>query len=184
MDVVKTQLQNQRTPLYRNELDCFRQILKTKGGRALYRGLVPQLVGVTPVQATKLSVNDYMCSILRSPDGADIPLVAELTAAGVAAVSQVVFNAPLDMVKIRLQTHAALDRPVRVLDVVRELGIRQLYTGWVACLCRDMLFMMIFFPSYTRLKRLVGAQIGYVNIVHMKLRHPTSNRILLRYVHS
>lgn len=182
MDVVKTQLQNQRTALYRNELDCFRQILATMGVRALYRGLVPQLVGVTPVQATKLSVNDFVRSKLSSADGADITLVAELTAAGVAAVSQVVFNNPLDMVKIRLQTHAALDQPVRAVDVVRELGIRQLYTGWVACMCRDVLFMMIFFPSYTQLKRLVGAHTGYVCHVRTRLRPPARAHILL--VHS
>ena len=70
IDLVKTRMQNQRTnnfmgePLYRNSLDCFKKVLKHEGPMGLYRGLVPQLVGVAPEKAIKLTVSTRFPSIL------------------------------------------------------------------------------------------------------------------------
>ena len=61
IDLVKTRMQNQRSVLagelmYKNSFDCFRKVIKNEGPRGLYRGLVPQLVGVSPEKAIKLTV--------------------------------------------------------------------------------------------------------------------------------
>ena len=50
---VKTRMQNQRispdgTRMYKNSFDCFKQLLTKEGFGGLYRGLLPQLVGVAP----------------------------------------------------------------------------------------------------------------------------------------
>jgi Mitochondrial carrier protein len=47
--------------LYKNSLDCFRQTFRNEGFKGLYRGLLPQLVGVAPEKAIKLTVS--ICSI-------------------------------------------------------------------------------------------------------------------------
>ena len=63
IDLVKTRMQNQRTGsyvgelLYRNSFDCFRKVIRHEGPTGLYRGLVPQLMGVAPEKAIKLTVS-------------------------------------------------------------------------------------------------------------------------------
>ena len=75
-------MQNQRTSsyigelMYRNSFDCFKkvivylrkskgvtcvlllQVVRHEGFTGLYRGLVPQLMGVAPEKAIKLTMND------------------------------------------------------------------------------------------------------------------------------
>ena len=61
IDLVKTRLQNQRSTvvgevLYRNAADCVRKVYANEGGvRAFYRGVMPQLVGVAPEKAIKIT---------------------------------------------------------------------------------------------------------------------------------
>ncbi len=65
VDLVKTRMQNQRTGsylgevLYRNSFDCFKKVLRHEGPLGLYRGLVPQLMGVAPEKAIKLTVSEF-----------------------------------------------------------------------------------------------------------------------------
>lgn len=62
IDLVKTRMQNQRTTMvgeimYKNSWDCFRKVIRFEGFGGLYRGLAPQLVGVAPEKAIKLTVS-------------------------------------------------------------------------------------------------------------------------------
>lgn len=63
IDLVKTRMQNQRTGsfigelMYRNSWDCFKKVIRHEGVFGLYRGLVPQLLGVAPEKAIKLTVS-------------------------------------------------------------------------------------------------------------------------------
>lgn len=62
IDLVKTRMQNQRAGsfigelMYRNSFDCFKKVIRHEGVFGLYRGLVPQLMGVAPEKAIKLTV--------------------------------------------------------------------------------------------------------------------------------
>jgi hypothetical protein len=48
--------------LYRNAFDCVKKVYSNEGGvRAFYRGVWPQLVGVAPEKAIKLTVNGEQC---------------------------------------------------------------------------------------------------------------------------
>ena len=66
IDLVKTRMQNQRTGsyigelMYRNSFDCFKKVIRHEGVFGLYRGLVPQLMGVAPEKAIKLTVKIEM----------------------------------------------------------------------------------------------------------------------------
>merc|ERR1712117_446213 len=71
IDLVKTRMQNQRTSsyigelMYRNSFDCFKKVVRHEGFTGLYRGLVPQLMGVAPEKAIKLTMNDLARDKLR-----------------------------------------------------------------------------------------------------------------------
>lgn len=166
IDLVKTRMQNQRsstpgqTPLYKNSIDCFTKVLSREGFRGLYSGLGPQLVGVAPEKAIKLTVNDLVRGKLTNKDGS-LPLWSEIVAGGSAGACQVVFTNPLEIVKIRLQIQGELQRsatdaaiPKRsAIWIVRQLGLVGLYKGATACLLRDVPFSAIYFPAYAHLKK-------------------------------
>jgi hypothetical protein len=48
--------------------DCFRTVIAKEGAIGLYRGLVPQLVGVAPEKAIKLTVNDLLRDMFTNRD--------------------------------------------------------------------------------------------------------------------
>ena len=159
IDLVKTRLQNQRSTLvgevmYKNFWDCFFKVIKFEGYLGLYRGLPPQLVGVAPEKAIKLTMNDFVRDKVVRRDGT-YPLWGEILAGGVAGGCQVIFTNPLEIVKIRLQVagEIASTKRVSTIGVIKELGFRGLYKGARACLLRDIPFSAIYFPLYANLKK-------------------------------
>ncbi|KAG0290659.1 mitochondrial aspartate-glutamate transporter agc1 [Dissophora globulifera] len=162
IDLVKTRMQNQRAKavgelMYKNSIDCFRKVIKNEGVLGLYRGLGPQLVGVAPEKAIKLTMNDLVRRHLTDKNG-NITFMSELIAGGAAGGSQVIFTNPLEIVKIRLQVageaakNSSAPRP-GAITIVRTLGVLGLYKGASACLLRDIPFSAIYFPVYAHLKK-------------------------------
>ncbi|CAH2071832.1 unnamed protein product, partial [Iphiclides podalirius] len=168
IDLVKTRMQNQRTGsfigevAYRNSWDCFKKVVRHEGVFGLYRGLVPQLIGVAPEKAIKLTVNDFVRDKFMDKKG-NISLYAEILAGGCAGGSQVVFTNPLEIVKIRLQVAGEIagGGKVRAWTVVRDLGLLGLYKGARACLLRDVPFSAIYFPAYAHVKAKFADENGY-----------------------
>ncbi|XP_031796151.1 calcium-binding mitochondrial carrier protein Aralar2, partial [Sarcophilus harrisii] len=135
IDLVKTRMQNQRSTgslvgelMYKNSFDCFKKVLRYEGFFGLYRGLLPQLLGVAPEKAIKLTVNDFIRDKFEHKDGS-IPLLGEIIAGGCAGGSQVIFTNPLEIVKIRLQVAGEITTGPRVsaLSVLRDLGFFGIY---------------------------------------------------------
>lgn len=54
--MLKTRLTLRRTGQYEGLLDCARQILQQEGTRALYRGYLPNMLGIIPYACTDLAV--------------------------------------------------------------------------------------------------------------------------------
>ncbi|KAF9797029.1 hypothetical protein SFRURICE_006904 [Spodoptera frugiperda] len=168
IDLVKTRMQNQRTGsfigevAYRNSWDCFKKVIRHEGIFGLYRGLVPQLIGVAPEKAIKLTVNDFVRDKFTDKKG-NISLYAEILAGGCAGGSQVVFTNPLEIVKIRLQVAGEIagGSKVRAWSVVKDLGLFGLYKGAKACLLRDVPFSAIYFPAYAHVKAKFADENGY-----------------------
>ncbi|KAJ2688193.1 mitochondrial aspartate-glutamate transporter agc1 [Coemansia spiralis] len=153
--MVKTRLQNQkpvngRLP-YAGGVDCFRQIVRQEGVRGLYRGLVPNLAGVTPEKAIKLAVNDIMRGVLSERLGTTpdrLPVAYGALAGATAGLCQFVATNPMEIVKIHMQvaTAGGSTVPVTALGIARQLGFRGLYRGTAATLLRDVPFSLLFFP--------------------------------------
>ncbi|XP_020710506.1 calcium-binding mitochondrial carrier protein Aralar1 isoform X4 [Athalia rosae] len=168
VDLVKTRMQNQRTGsfigelMYRNSIDCFKKVIRHEGVTGLYRGLVPQLMGVAPEKAIKLTVNDFVRDKFMDKNG-NLPIFGEIISGACAGGSQVVFTNPLEIVKIRLQVAGEIagGSKVSALSVVKELGLFGLYKGARACLLRDVPFSAIYFPTYAHLKTKMADEGGY-----------------------
>lgn len=95
IDLVKTRLQNQRGAqpgqrLYNNSIDCFQKVIRNEGFRGLYSGVVPQLVGVAPEKAIKLTVNDLVRGYFTDKKTNQIYWGSEVLAGGTAGACQVV----------------------------------------------------------------------------------------------
>lgn len=67
--------------MYRNSWDCAKKVIRHEGIFGLYRGLLPQLVGVCPEKAIKLTMNDFVRDKLTSDNGT-ISVKAEIVAGG------------------------------------------------------------------------------------------------------
>jgi len=169
IDLVKTRMQNQRTGsyvgelLYRNSFDCFKKVVRHEGPTGLYRGLVPQLMGVAPEKAIKLTMNDLVRDKIRQYNDQKLPLIGEVMAGGCAGASQVMFTNPVEVVKIRLQVAgeiASAQKP-SAITIIKELGPRGIYKGSIACLCRDIPFSAIYFPAYAHIKPKFADDNGY-----------------------
>lgn len=168
IDLIKTRMQAQRNfEKYKTYMDCIKKVLRFEGVRGLYSGLLPQLVGVAPEKAIKLTVNDIVRSLgaSYSKDGS-IPMKWEIAAGCSAGACQVVFTNPLEICKIRLQVQGEMIKKAAVsseaaetaktaAQIVKELGIRGMYKGTTACLLRDVPFSAIYFPTYANLKRIL-----------------------------
>lgn len=95
IDLVKTRMQNQRNQrvgerMYANSIDCAKKVIRNEGFRGLYSGVLPQLVGVAPEKAIKLTVNDLVRSKFSEPGTGKIRWPAEVLAGGTAGACQVV----------------------------------------------------------------------------------------------
>lgn len=104
IDLVKTRMQNQRSvqpgqQLYNNSIDCARKVIRNEGALGLYSGVLPQLIGVAPEKAIKLTVNDLVRGWFTDKDTKQIQFAAELLAGGSAGACQVVsvFNDAMDV---------------------------------------------------------------------------------------
>ncbi|KAL2218611.1 mitochondrial carrier domain-containing protein [Thermoascus aurantiacus ATCC 26904] len=163
IDLVKTRMQNQRNTrvgerLYNNSIDCARKVVRNEGFLGLYSGVLPQLIGVAPEKAIKLTVNDLVRGFFTDKETGKIWYPWEILAGGAAGGCQVIFTNPLEIVKIRLQVQGEIAKTVdgaprrSAMWIVRNLGLVGLYKGATACLLRDVPFSAIYFPTYAHLK--------------------------------
>jgi solute carrier family 25 aspartate/glutamate transporter 12/13 len=117
IDLVKTRMQNQRGAdpgqrLYKNSVDCFRKVVTNEGFRGLYSGVLPQLVGVAPEKAIKLTVNDIVRAFFTGKNDGQIKLPHEIIAGGTAGACQVV---GLTMMYPKLSLANVTSRSSRIL---------------------------------------------------------------------
>ncbi|KAF2075106.1 hypothetical protein CYY_003583 [Polysphondylium violaceum] len=164
IDLVKTRMQNQRAVeasarVYNNSWDCFKKVVRNEGFLGLYKGLGPQMIGVAPEKAIKLTVNDLLRDLFGDKSKGEIYFPLEVLAGGFAGMSQVCVTNPLEIVKIRLQVHSSGPK-IGAIQVIRELGLSGLYKGSGACLLRDIPFSAIYFPTYAKMKTILADENG------------------------
>ena len=159
IDLVKTRMQNQisnlkipKQQLYKNSFDCFKTIFRNEGLLGFYRGATPNIVGVFPEKAIKITINNYLNHILRDKNGV-VPFASQLLAGALAGMGQVIVTNPMEIIKIQMQMqHLTKLNNKNLINVIRNIGIKNLYKGASACFMRDIPFSLIYFPLYTFIK--------------------------------
>ena len=156
--MVKTRLQNQSASAvgglrYSGPVDCFKKIVAAEGYAGLYQGLRPNLIGVAPEKAIKLSFNEAFRESFTARNGdGRIRLWQEILSGGMAGFFQVAATNPMEIVKLRMQLAGESGLKRSLGETVAELGPRGLYKGTSATWLRDVPFSFIFFPLFANLK--------------------------------
>jgi len=177
-DLTKTRLQTAAPGLYKGAVDVVRQTLARDGVRGLYRGMVPPLLGVTPIFAVSFWAYDASKKLISTmmPNRTTEPLsTAEIAAAGfMSAVPTTIITAPVERAKVMLQVQGQGGSAAKhngVLAVMSHLykegGIRSIFRGTAATLARDGPGSAAYFAAYEVTKKAltpVGASPAELNL--------------------
>ncbi|CCH41860.1 Mitochondrial carnitine carrier [Wickerhamomyces ciferrii] len=171
-DLVKVRLQSGQYP---SMATAVKSILSTSGPTGFYRGVVPPLVGVTPMFAVSFWGYDLGKNIVSSfSNGTPASEFsnAQLSTAGfLSAIPTTLVAAPMERTKIVLQTQDA-NAPKSMISAVKRIlatgGIRSLFKGSFATLARDGPGSALYFATYEvakkELTKLTGAKNGELSL--------------------
>ncbi|KAF8642025.1 hypothetical protein AX16_009746 [Volvariella volvacea WC 439] len=163
-DLTKTRLQTAPPGTYTGAFDVVKKTLARDGITGLYRGMVPPLLGVTPIFAVSFWAYDASKQLILAltPNRASSGLsIGELATAGfLSAVPTTLVTAPVERAKVLLQVQGqggAQTQYKGVADVIKHLykegGVRSIYRGTGATLARDGPGSAAYFAAYEITKR-------------------------------
>jgi len=163
-DLTKTRLQTAGPGTYTGAIDVVKKTLARDGVTGLYRGMVPPLLGVTPIFALSFWAYDASKQLIfaLTPDRTSASLsTAELATAGfLSAVPTTLVTAPVERAKVLLQVQGQGGSEVKykgVTDVLKHLykegGMRSIYRGTGATLARDGPGSAAYFAAYEVTKK-------------------------------
>lgn len=152
VDLVKTRLQNQ-TSGKRSAIATAKKILRADGVLGFYKGLPPQVLGIGPEKAIVMSVREGLLARLGDRSSSKNQFLAGIG----AGLIQCSVSNPVEVVKVRAQVAVG---PSKIMPIVRSLGIKGLYRGYTACMCRDLTFGGVYFPMYEILRSKISNQMG------------------------
>jgi len=163
-DLTKTRLQTAPAGTYTGAIDVVKKAVVKDGVTGLYRGVVPPLLGVSPMFAVSFWAYDASKRLILSvtPERADPKLsTAEIATAGfLSAIPTTLVAAPVERAKVLLQVQGQGKSEQQfkgVFDVVKHLykegGIRSVYRGSVATVARDGPGSAAYFAAYEVTKK-------------------------------
>ncbi|KII93784.1 hypothetical protein PLICRDRAFT_101968 [Plicaturopsis crispa FD-325 SS-3] len=163
-DLTKTRLQTAAPGTYTGAIDVVKKTVARDGVTGLYRGMVPPLLGITPIFAVSFWAYDASKKLIfavtpkRKSETLSIP---ELAAAGfLSAVPTTAITAPVERAKVLLQVQGqggSERRYTGVIDVMKHLyregGVRSIFRGTGATLARDGPGSAAYFAAYEVTKK-------------------------------
>lgn len=163
-DLTKTRLQTAPPGTYTGALDVVKKALARDGVSGMYRGIVPPLLGVTPIFAVSFWAYDASKQLIYAltPKRESKSLsTAELALAGfLSAVPTTAITAPVERAKVLLQVQGqggSEQKYKGVLDVMKHLykegGMKSIFRGSGATLMRDGPGSAAYFATYEVTKK-------------------------------
>ncbi|OQS01949.1 tricarboxylate transporter [Thraustotheca clavata] len=137
MEMIKTNLQlGTMKSHYTGMLGGFRYHLANDGVIALYRGLMPVVIGSLPKAGIRFGVYDYLKRQFAGADGTTNAF-GNLTAGIIAgSIEATLATTPIETVKTKLiDANCGMVRGVR--NIVQQEGIRGLYQGLTATIMKQ-----------------------------------------------
>ncbi|KAK0456643.1 hypothetical protein EV421DRAFT_1886917 [Armillaria borealis] len=163
-DLTKTRLQTAPKGAYTGAFDVVKKTLAKDGFSGLYRGMVPPLLGVTPIFAVSFWAYDMSKLLIYAvtPNRKNQELsIGELAVAGfMSAIPTTLVTAPVERAKVLLQVQGQGGNEQKykgVFDVIKHLykegGIRSIFRGSVATVARDGPGSAAYFAAYEVTKK-------------------------------
>ncbi|OCH96057.1 hypothetical protein OBBRIDRAFT_809306 [Obba rivulosa] len=163
-DLTKTRLQTAPQGTYTGAMDVVKKALARDGAMGLYRGVVPPLLGVTPIFALSFWAYDMSKKLVlavtprRENNELSVPELA--TAGFLSAVPTTLVTAPVERAKVLLQVQGQGQNGPRfngVFDVMRHVykegGLKSVFRGTTATLARDGPGNAAYFAAYEVTKK-------------------------------
>lgn len=153
-DLVKVRLQ---TGLYKSSAECIRLTLVKDGPLGFYRGVMPPLVGVTPMFAVSFwgyDVGKRLVGNYTGKQALDFTIADISTAGFISAIPTTLVAAPFERVKVMMQVESGkkLSMLSTIKNIYKEGGLRSVFKGSVATLARDGPGSAIYFATYEYVK--------------------------------
>lgn len=156
-DLIKVRCQNGQA---KGTTDAISIILKearaqTQGSLAkntikgFYKGVIPPLLGVTPIFAVSFWGYDLGKKIVSNGGSTTSLTISQMATAGfISAIPTTLVTAPTERVKVVLQTSKGGSFVSAAKSIVKQGGIASLFKGSLATLARDGPGSALYFASY------------------------------------
>lgn len=156
LDTMRLRLALPSNP-YKGALDAVATITRTEGPLALYRGLLPTLIGIAPYAAVNFASYDILKSYIYHGDKPQNP-VANLLLGGASGTMAASMCYPLDTIRRRMQMKGCTytGQMDAFVTIFKTEGMRGFYRGWVANTVKVVPQNAIRFVTYEWLKGLLG----------------------------
>ncbi|TIC08239.1 hypothetical protein E3Q16_00166 [Wallemia mellicola] len=163
-DLTKVRLQTAAPGQYKGAIDVVKQSIARDGLRGLYKGVLPPLVGVTPIFALSFWSYDLGKKIVfgsrseaSNKERGSTLTTGELAFAGFfSAVPTTLVTAPVERVKVIQQTESKKAGMGTILGrIYKEAGLKSVYRGTGATLARDGPGSAAYFVSYEQIKKML-----------------------------
>lgn len=126
--------------------------LFTNSVKGFYKGVIPPLLGVTPIFAVSFwgyDVGKKLVTFNNKQGGSNELTMGQMAAAGfISAIPTTLVTAPTERVKVVLQTSSKGSFIQAAKTIVKEGGIASLFKGSLATLARDGPGSALYFASY------------------------------------
>ncbi|XP_067684162.1 mitochondrial carnitine/acylcarnitine carrier protein-like [Haliotis asinina] len=168
LDTIKVRLQTMpkpepgQSPLYKGTFDCALKTIRQEGVLGLYKGMAAPITGVAPIFAICFYGYGIGKTLQQKTPGEQLSHIQTFNAGMIAGVMTTVIMAPGERIKCLLQIQQAAGGEAKYkgpIDCMRQLykesGIRGVYRGTFATLCRDVPATGMYFMSYEWLKRVL-----------------------------
>lgn len=157
-DLVKVRLQ---TNQYNSAVQCVKSTIALDGLRGLYRGVLPPIIGVTPIFAVSFWGYDMGRKlVVQVTQNTGELTIGQISTAGfISAIPTTLITLPFERVKVMMQvqksgTNTSMFQVVR--QIYAEGGLKSLFKGSLATLARDGPGSALYFATYEYVKKLLS----------------------------
>ncbi|OBA21729.1 mitochondrial carrier [Metschnikowia bicuspidata var. bicuspidata NRRL YB-4993] len=153
-DLVKVRLQ---TGVYKTTSECLKGTLAKDGLLGFYRGVMPPLLGVTPMFAVSFWGYDMGKKLVSGYSGTKVEdfTVGQISTAGfISAIPTTAVAAPFERVKVMMQVQSGAKSSMGsvIAEMYRTGGLRSIFKGSAATLARDGPGSALYFATYEYVK--------------------------------
>ncbi|KNA21122.1 hypothetical protein SOVF_046080 isoform A [Spinacia oleracea] len=155
IDTIKTIVQSCQ-PGQKSICYIGKTVLSERGLPGLYRGITSNVTTSAPISAIYTFTYESVKEFLLPSVAKEYQSVAHCTAGGCASIATSVVFTPSERIKQQMQVNLKYQNCWNAVQrIIDTGGLRSLYTGWGAVLCRNVPHSIIKFYTYESLKQML-----------------------------